>query len=159
MSPLPRSAGTCLLRFVPTPFTWTLGCQGSGRHVARHGEGDPLSFLSSQWQLQADGLARDIGVSNFGVAHLTTLLSSAVTPPAVNQVELSPFRNLFGLSSLLMVLTRRDHRALSQSWHCSGGILPTDQGSAPWGPAPRCDCKCARQKPGTSLDSLCDRRE
>eukprot|EP00195_Chlamydomonas_chlamydogama_P014418 CAMPEP_0202891642 /NCGR_PEP_ID=MMETSP1392-20130828/1651_1 /ASSEMBLY_ACC=CAM_ASM_000868 /TAXON_ID=225041 /ORGANISM="Chlamydomonas chlamydogama, Strain SAG 11-48b" /LENGTH=274 /DNA_ID=CAMNT_0049575457 /DNA_START=162 /DNA_END=986 /DNA_ORIENTATION=+ len=37
------------------------------------------------------GLIRSIGVSNFGVAHLEKLLSTAQIPPAVNQIELHPF--------------------------------------------------------------------
>jgi diketogulonate reductase-like aldo/keto reductase len=42
-------------------------------------------------QLQAEGLARSIGVSNFLVRHLDELLAHASIPPAVNQIELSPF--------------------------------------------------------------------
>ncbi len=42
-------------------------------------------------QLHAEGLARTIGVSNFLVRHLDELLASASVPPAVNQIELSPF--------------------------------------------------------------------
>ena len=42
-------------------------------------------------QLQAEGLARSIGVSNFLVRHLDALLAGASVPPAVNQIELSPF--------------------------------------------------------------------
>jgi diketogulonate reductase-like aldo/keto reductase len=42
-------------------------------------------------QLQAEGLARSIGVSNFLVRHLDELLAHANVPPAVNQIELSPF--------------------------------------------------------------------
>jgi diketogulonate reductase-like aldo/keto reductase len=42
-------------------------------------------------QLQAEGLARSIGVSNFLVRHLDELLAHATVPPAVNQIELSPF--------------------------------------------------------------------
>ena len=42
-------------------------------------------------QLQAEGLARSIGVSNFLVPHLDELLAYASVPPAVNQIELSPF--------------------------------------------------------------------
>lgn len=42
-------------------------------------------------QLQAEGLARSIGVSNFLVRHLDQLLANASVPPAVNQLELSPF--------------------------------------------------------------------
>jgi diketogulonate reductase-like aldo/keto reductase len=42
-------------------------------------------------QLHAEGLARSIGVSNFLVRHLDELLADASVPPAVNQIELSPF--------------------------------------------------------------------
>jgi diketogulonate reductase-like aldo/keto reductase len=42
-------------------------------------------------QLHAEGLARSIGVSNFLERHLDELLSHASEPPAVNQIELSPF--------------------------------------------------------------------
>jgi diketogulonate reductase-like aldo/keto reductase len=42
-------------------------------------------------QLQAEGLARSIGVSNFLVRHLDELLAHASVPPAANQIELSPF--------------------------------------------------------------------
>jgi diketogulonate reductase-like aldo/keto reductase len=42
-------------------------------------------------QLHAEGLARTIGVSNFLVHHLDELLAEATVPPAVNQIELTPF--------------------------------------------------------------------
>lgn len=42
-------------------------------------------------QLHDEGLARSIGVSNFLVRHLDELLAVASLPPAVNQIELSPF--------------------------------------------------------------------
>jgi diketogulonate reductase-like aldo/keto reductase len=42
-------------------------------------------------QLHTEGLARSIGVSNFLVQHLDELLAHASVPPAVNQIELSPF--------------------------------------------------------------------
>jgi diketogulonate reductase-like aldo/keto reductase len=42
-------------------------------------------------QLQGEGLARSIGVSNFLVRHVDELLANASVPPAVNQIELSPF--------------------------------------------------------------------
>jgi diketogulonate reductase-like aldo/keto reductase len=42
-------------------------------------------------QLHAEGLARSIGVSNFLVRHLDELLAHVSEPPAVNQIELSPF--------------------------------------------------------------------
>jgi diketogulonate reductase-like aldo/keto reductase len=37
------------------------------------------------------GYARSIGVSNFGVVDLRELLATATAPPAVNQVQFSPF--------------------------------------------------------------------
>ena len=42
-------------------------------------------------ELHAEGLARSIGVSNFLVRHLDELMARASVPPAVNQIELSPF--------------------------------------------------------------------
>lgn len=41
-------------------------------------------------KLHADGRARAIGVSNFRVEHLETLLESASVVPAVNQIQLDP---------------------------------------------------------------------
>lgn len=43
-------------------------------------------------RLHEQGLAREIGVSNFGVGTLDTLLRGASHRPAVNQVQFSPFR-------------------------------------------------------------------
>jgi diketogulonate reductase-like aldo/keto reductase len=42
--------------------------------------------------LREAGLAREIGVSNFGVSRLEKLLAGAHRAPAVNQVQFSPFR-------------------------------------------------------------------
>ena len=42
-------------------------------------------------RLHEDGRARAIGVSNFMVAHLEELAAGAQIPPAVNQIEISPF--------------------------------------------------------------------
>jgi 2,5-diketo-D-gluconate reductase A len=39
------------------------------------------------------GLTRAIGVSNFDAGELERVVASASTPPAVNQVQLSPFQN------------------------------------------------------------------
>jgi 2,5-diketo-D-gluconate reductase A len=43
------------------------------------------------------GYTRSIGVSNFNVSELETLLAAATTPPAVNQVQFSPFEYRRGL--------------------------------------------------------------
>jgi methylglyoxal/glyoxal reductase len=42
-------------------------------------------------KLYNDGKCRAIGVSNYTISHLTELLDCADEPPAVNQVEFSPF--------------------------------------------------------------------
>jgi diketogulonate reductase-like aldo/keto reductase len=42
-------------------------------------------------ELHSEGLARSIGVSNFLVPQLDELLAQASVPPAVNQIEMSPF--------------------------------------------------------------------
>src|SRR3954453_22736776 len=67
--------------------------------------------------LLADGKVRAIGVSNFMVDHLTTLLDRAAAAPAVNQIELHPYFvqpevQAFGA----------DHGVLTQAWSPIGGI-------------------------------------
>jgi diketogulonate reductase-like aldo/keto reductase len=57
----------------------------------------PLPLLGArQWRglesLQGRGLAREIGVSNFGRDRLETLMRGASRAPAVDQVQFSPFR-------------------------------------------------------------------
>jgi len=42
-------------------------------------------------RLREEGLVRAIGVSNFMVRHLEELMARSDVPPAVNQVEISPF--------------------------------------------------------------------
>ncbi len=67
--------------------------------------------------LLADGKVRAIGVSNFMVEHLTTLLERANVVPAVNQIEAHPYfaqRDVqaFGI----------EHGILTQAWSPIGGI-------------------------------------
>lgn len=62
---------------------------------------DPWAFngdaekLQAAWatmeSLQEAGLTKSIGVSNFLPEHLETILATAKTPPAVNQVEFHPY--------------------------------------------------------------------
>lgn len=42
-------------------------------------------------QIYESGRARAIGVSNFNISHLDELLETAVTMPAINQIELHPY--------------------------------------------------------------------
>ncbi len=62
-------------------------------------------------ELQAQGLARAIGVSNFQPAHLERIVRETGVTPAVNQVELHPRFQQAGL--------RREHRELgivTEAW-------------------------------------------
>ncbi|MFD2764346.1 aldo/keto reductase [Micromonospora eburnea] len=57
-------------------------------------DGDYVSTWKVLEELQRDGRARSIGVSNFQVPHLKRLAAEAELTPAVNQVEAHPyFRN------------------------------------------------------------------
>lgn len=67
--------------------------------------------------LLADGKVRAIGVSNFMVEHLTTLLDRAEVVPAVNQIEVHPYFvqpevQAFGA----------EHGILTQAWAPIGGV-------------------------------------
>jgi len=53
--------------------------------------GKRLSSWRAFERIQAEGRARSIGVSNFMPHHLEELLAHCQVPPAVDQVELSPF--------------------------------------------------------------------
>ena len=54
-------------------------------------DGDFVSTWRTLEELQADGRARSIGVSNFQVHHLERLLAETDVVPAVNQIELHPY--------------------------------------------------------------------
>jgi 2,5-diketo-D-gluconate reductase A len=54
-------------------------------------DGDFVSTWRTLEELQRDGRARSIGVSNFQVAHLERLAAETDTVPAVNQIELHPY--------------------------------------------------------------------
>jgi 2,5-diketo-D-gluconate reductase A len=62
-------------------------------------------------ELQAEGLVRSIGVSNFQQPHLERVIAETGVTPAVNQVELHPYLQQVGL--------RREHADLgivTESW-------------------------------------------
>ena len=67
--------------------------------------------------LLADGKVRAIGVSNFMVDHLTTLLEGATVVPAVNQIEVHPY---FAQSEVQAF--GAEHGILTQAWSPIGGI-------------------------------------
>jgi diketogulonate reductase-like aldo/keto reductase len=67
--------------------------------------------------LLADGKVRAIGVSNFMVEHLTTLLERATVVPAVNQIELHPYFQQREVQAF-----GAEHGILTQAWSPIGGI-------------------------------------
>src|SRR4029077_16118046 len=74
--------------------------------------------------LLADGKVRAIGVSNFMVSHLTTLLDRATVVPAVNQIEVHPYfaqREVQDFGA--------EHGILAQAWSPIGGITFYRDGS------------------------------
>jgi diketogulonate reductase-like aldo/keto reductase len=67
--------------------------------------------------LLGDGKVRAIGVSNFMVEHLNTLLERTTVVPAVNQIEVHPYfaqRDVQALDA--------EHGILTQAWSPIGGI-------------------------------------
>jgi diketogulonate reductase-like aldo/keto reductase len=67
--------------------------------------------------LLADGKVRAIGVSNFMVDHLTTLLATATVVPAVNQIEVHPYFQQRDVQDF-----GAEHGILTQAWSPIGGI-------------------------------------
>ena len=68
-------------------------------------------------QLLADGKVRAIGVSNFMVEHLTSLLEHATVVPAVNQIECHPYFQQREVAAF-----DAEHGIVSQAWSPIGGI-------------------------------------
>ncbi len=67
--------------------------------------------------LLGDGKVRAIGVSNFMVDHLNTLLDRASVVPAVNQIEVHPYFQQPQVQAL-----DAEHGILTQAWSPIGGI-------------------------------------
>jgi diketogulonate reductase-like aldo/keto reductase len=67
--------------------------------------------------LLGDGKVRAIGVSNFMVDHLTTLLDKTTVMPAVNQIEVHPYFAQRDVQTL-----DAEHQILTQAWSPIGGI-------------------------------------
>ncbi len=74
--------------------------------------------------LLADGKVRAIGVSNFMVEHLTTLLDRASVVPAVNQIEVHPYFQQPEVQKF-----GAGHDILTQAWSPIGGITFYRDGS------------------------------
>jgi diketogulonate reductase-like aldo/keto reductase len=74
--------------------------------------------------LLADDKVRAIGVSNFMVEHLTTLLDRATVVPAVNQIECHPYFQQRAVQEF-----GTEHGILTQAWSPIGGITFYRDGS------------------------------
>ncbi|MFI6703652.1 aldo/keto reductase [Streptomyces sp. NPDC050509] len=68
-------------------------------------------------KLLADGKVRAIGVSNFMVDHLTTLLDATSVVPAVNQLEIHPY-----FQQRAVLDFDAEHGIINQAWSPIGGI-------------------------------------
>ena len=74
--------------------------------------------------LLADGKVRAIGVSNFMVEHLTTLLDRTTVVPAANQIEVHPY-----FAQQKVQDFGAEHAILTQAWSPIGGITFYRDGS------------------------------
>ncbi|MGZ4652072.1 aldo/keto reductase [Oryzihumus sp.] len=75
-------------------------------------------------RLPDEGRVRAIGVSNFMVDHLTTLLEKSTVVPAVNQIEVHPYFQQRGVQAFGV-----EHGILTQAWSPIGGITFYRDGS------------------------------
>ncbi|CAN5345237.1 aldo/keto reductase [soil metagenome] len=80
--------------------------------------GQYVSTWRSFEKLQAEGLARSIGVSNFKPAHLDLLLAETSVVPAVNQIQLSP-----AIQRREQRAYDADHGIVTESWTPIKGVL------------------------------------
>ena len=69
-----------------------LGVDQVDLYIIHWPQGGPTWAWPGMERARASGYARSIGVSNFNVAELDELLAIAEVPPAVNQVQFSPFK-------------------------------------------------------------------
>ena len=74
-------------------------------------DGDFVSTWNTLAEFAADGRARSIGVSNFGIHHLQELARETDTTPAVNQIEVHPY---FGNDDERAYGT--EHDIVTESW-------------------------------------------
>jgi diketogulonate reductase-like aldo/keto reductase len=69
-----------------------LGVDQVDLYLVHWPEGGPTWAWPRMEQARERGLARSIGVSNFGTSELEAVLAAGTIPPAVNQVQLSPLK-------------------------------------------------------------------
>ncbi len=69
-----------------------LGVDHVDLYLVHWPQGGPIRAWPGMQHAHQLGYTRSIGVSNFNVAELQAVLASATIPPAVNQVQFSPFK-------------------------------------------------------------------
>jgi diketogulonate reductase-like aldo/keto reductase len=79
--------------------------------------GKTLEAYRALERLLDQGKVRAIGVSNFMLEHLTSLLEKATVVPAVNQIEVHPFFQQRQVQAFGV-----EHGILTQAWSPIGGI-------------------------------------
>ncbi|MEU1239923.1 aldo/keto reductase [Micromonospora parva] len=83
-------------------------------------DGDYVSTWKVLEEVQRDGRARSIGVSNFQVPHLQRLADEASVVPAVNQIEAHPY-----FTNDEVRAYGREHNILTEAWSpiAQGNVL------------------------------------
>jgi 2,5-diketo-D-gluconate reductase A len=86
-------------------------------------DGDFVSTWNTLGEFYRDGRARSIGVSNFQAHHLRRLHAGSDIPPAVNQIEVSPY-----LTQNELRLFCAEHQIAVEAWSplARGGELLAD---------------------------------
>ena len=74
-------------------------------------DGDYVSTWKVLEEVQRDGRARSIGVSNFEIGHLERLAAETGTVPAVNQIEVHPY-----LTNDDVRAYGREHGIVTEAW-------------------------------------------
>jgi 2,5-diketo-D-gluconate reductase A len=74
-----------------------LGVDQLDLYLVHWPQGGPTRAWPGMERALERGLTRAIGVSNFDAEELTAVCGEATSPPAVNQIQLSPFQNRAGL--------------------------------------------------------------
>ncbi|EIW60362.1 Aldo/keto reductase [Trametes versicolor FP-101664 SS1] len=87
-------------------------------HMPTHHEGKLKSVWKQFEEIQKEGLAKSIGVSNFRVKDLEQVLESATVIPAVNQIEFHPYVYKAALPVLAL---QKKHNIVTESY---GGLTP-----------------------------------